>query len=468
MKDSYNAMVPITAPTLESIFNSHLEADKARAILAHLFFVRLMMLSNENFAPGVDRDSGYCPVLAENLKLIVRDYSDIIKVLINHDIIEYKKNEKNKKSFYPNMYSMLYRVKLGPLITNANQQRYRLEKITHKNVRKAISRYYTKDYENQQKLLLAEVPWYAKNIEFLHSLEIQCSDEQIRESAPEKYEQLIGWRQQFNDQIGRFLTKAEYDGRIHHHLSSLPKKLRMHLRLKGDTSDLQSADISCSQPFFLATALVHPELVKNILPEFLPILHTIERYKDAADVRLFHHISSEGQLYETLMKASGLTRDEAKDGMFHHILFCPASDHHDDPVVLNERIRFRNVFKSLFPNVFKVVVELKRQKKQKIPWVFELSKKNGKRGRMYILVNVLIARLESAIVLDRFVKNCSIAGIGMGTIHDGVIVRSVQILKIQKIFQSVFIQMGIRQPKLTVEPLFVSGNNIEPQKTEEK
>ena len=461
-KDTLTAMIPINAPALETIFKNSREKDKALVILQHLFFTWRMMKTNKNFAPQIERSSGWVPVLAENLKRLVHNYSEIIQILIHHNIIEYKKNDRGGKNYYPGKLTMLYRVKFGSKITNPEQQRYRQEKITHPFIIGKVKEYYEKDYEHQRSIFLAQVPWFSGNLKFMDQLIIDVSLEELLFRNPDKFYYLWGVQQQFNDKLNRHISRDDFAGRIYSELTSLPKDLRPYLKLKNSNATLVLVDFKSSQPYFLGSLFNHIALLK-LIPNFYPIAYKIKKYSSAPDIRLFLEDCINGHFYQRIMDVSGMTKDEVKQALFQHIFYCSASNQHKIQAVKEERLRFRNLFMSIYPSVYKLLVDLKRTQKQTLPIVYEISKRKKEKGKMYITTNLIATLLEVIFVINKIAKRLSDEGVPVGLIHDAFIFRKEDLDKFDQIFNEAFQEFNIRSPKLDIQELKGGDNIIEPK-----
>lgn len=455
-------MVPIDAPALETIFKNSREKDKALVILQHLFFTWRIMKAHKNFAPQIERSSGWVPVLAENLKKLVHNYSEIIQILIRHNIIEFKRNDKGGKNYYPGKLTMLYRVKFGSRITNPEQQRYRQEHIRHPFIINKVKEYYEKDYKNQRSLFLAQNPWFSGNLKFMDQLIIDVSPEELQKYNPDNFYFLWGVQQQFNDKLNRHISIDSFAGRIYSELTSLPKGLRPYLRLKNESSELMIVDIKSSQPYFIGTLFLHYNELLPLIPQFYPIAHKIKKHTNKPDVRIFLEDCINGYFYQRIMDASGLTKDEVKQAMFQHIFYSSASNQHRIQAVKEERLKFRNLFMSIYPSVYKLLVALKRTQKQTLPFVYEISKRKKGKGKMYITTNLIATLLEVIFVINKIAKRLSDDGVPVCLIHDAFIFRKQDLDKFDQIFNEAFHEFKIRPPKLDIQELKGGDNIIKP------
>ena len=142
-KTHFKVMIPKNAPDLNEAFGSIRKGDEARLILQHLFKIRLMMKQHKNLAPGISRESGWCPIKSTSLKSMLGDgYKKVIDKLIEIGVIELQMNLiTGRKNYAPKFFSLKYRVLLGPETRN-EPRKYRVEKITDAYIIKKISYFY--------------------------------------------------------------------------------------------------------------------------------------------------------------------------------------------------------------------------------------------------------------------------------------------------------------------------------------
>lgn len=450
-KKEFKSMIPIETPDLDQLFGSKRQADKARVILQLMFYTRLRMKSNRNFAPAIDRATGWVPISSETARKMIRDYDDIVDILVSYHIIEFKKNKKGGKSFLPGEFSALYRVVFSSHITHPDQQRYRVETISYQGSVKALKRYYTTTYKSRRNEFLKDNKWYAPCLAFIDQLELRVPAvdyDRILTTSPH----LIGAVEQFNDGLNKFVVRDDFGERIHTHFSNLPGILRKYLAIQDSESDLILLDVSSAQPFLLGALFTNLNILYDCLPEFSEIAGIIKKYVGSVSIKLFFEDVASGNFYNRLIDLIGLEKEKVKDQLFHHILYCPSSNFLTNPIEMKERQSFRMIFKMVYPDVFKLIQELKKIKKGELPFVYNLSMKLGKKGRlhgrMYIVPSVIAQRLEARIFLDMVVKKCCFDGIQVATIHDAFLIRRSDLVKFNQIFYGVFANLKIKPPVL--------------------
>ena len=459
-KKEIRAMIPRNAPDLDAVFGSTVIADEARLILQYIFRVRIMLKTNQNFAPGLSREAGWCPVTARNLfNLIGNRYKSIIDKLIEIQVLELYVNPiSGKKSYATGSFSMKYRVLFGDQILTG-QPKYRVEKITTPRLIKKVVEFYKRSYNRQLEIFFNEVPWFAPNIEFLDSLKIS-------ESAFDKVAELdesdfmLGIIDGFNNGTSRFISNDHFAGRIHSYVSSLSKQLRPFLYLEGYGKSLVLVDVKSAQPFLLAALFQYPNLIK-LIPQFEPIIDKIKSYKGKPDLRLFFEDCATGKFYTKWMTILNMDKDTAKKALFRHVLYSSASNQHKDLHMKEERMRVRRAFESLYPNVHALLTTLKRTRRKTLPFVYDLTKRGKKEGRMYVTPNMMAQRLEVAILLNIITKTCVAQDIFTATIHDAWIMKKSDLESFQYIFEECFAQLGIKAPQLEIEEFESWNNNME-------
>lgn len=178
--------------------------------------------------------------------------------------------------------------------------------------------------------------------------------------------------------------------RLHTNLTNLPKELRQFLSWKGNK--LQGIDISNSQPFFLILRLIeyyHPSRTynltsyyddvpfdSNLLVDIITntyqsnISDTIPSYdltvigKLPNDVQHYIYLTITGKLYEYLLeiKTEGWGKIHTREEIKTNILTLFYQKELDDQTSI-----LKELFKHIFPNVFKYIEISKRRDYKKFP-----------------------------------------------------------------------------------------------------
>lgn len=449
-------MIPAHAPKLEGIFETVRDADKARVILQHMFHVRQLMKDNENFAGGLDRHDRWCPLLASNLKQLVRDYSRIINILVDNDVIEYQVNEEGGKSYFPSRYSMIYRPKFPDHMLLPEATRYRKEVILTPGVIRSVGRYYEQRYKKQVAQLLRSTSWYKPCLQFMDRLYIDVTTDEIHQLGMDKPDITSYQAELFNSGLFRFVTRDEYGHRIHSHITNLSKKLRPFLCLKDSDEPLVLVDIKCAQPYIISALFYHPGLIE-LVPEFRPVASVFSQYKTSPNIRLFFEECRQGILYNDLMSVTGLDKNELKKLLFGHVFYASNFRYLDDEELGGTRLNARNIFSTKYRQVLRNLDSLKKTKASTLPFVANATKKLGKDGRMYgkmyATPNMMAQRLETAIILERITRSCVNSGIENCTIHDAWILKQKDLEDFKRVFHEEFGRLGIDPPTLDVELL---------------
>lgn len=455
-KQKLQSMVPIHAPDLNKLFDSDRDADKARVILQHLFHVRLMMKKNTKYAGGLNREERWCPMLASNLESLVRDYSRIMKVLVEKRIIEYRKNEKGTASYYPGKYSKVYRPVFPEFVSHGNGPKYRRESITTPGVIRAVGRYYSKRYERQVGRVLSTTPWYKSCLNFMDRLWIDIEQEGFDNFDPEDRDRRMIQVEEFNTGIRKHVSRGEYGRRIYSHVANLPRDLRPYLRLSDESEPLVLLDVKSSQPYFMSALFRYPGLL-YLIPEFEPVGNVISQCQHSMSTRMFFEDCKNGVFYDKLMVATGLEKKPLKDLLFGHVFYATSYKHRDDEDLGRTRMGARHLFGMSYRDPLHVLDRLKETKRLTLPFVYDHTETIGKGGRvygkMYATPNMMTARLESCVLLDLVTKTCVEEGIETCTLHDAWILKASDVERFKEIFSNVLNRIGIPCPKLNEEAL---------------
>ena len=463
MKDKIRVMVPVHAPDLNLEFGNVREADKARAIL-YVFYGKKQQLSNENFWPTLSRDGGWFPVTAVELKFVAgNDYQSHVEKLIQLGVIERKDKPNGGKSYVPNSLSMLYRVVFGPKVT-AKDRKYRPEYITNKIRVRRLLDFFKKDYKLQRAKFLSKNRWFGDNLRFMEKMYLSpAAVNYAEDEGGKRSDQLLGVISQFNAGTHRFISVDAFAGRYHHHLGMINRELRRFLRLKGSDEYLLQADVKSAQPYLIGSILYKPELLQQ-LPEFAAVKPILEKYSNKPDVRLFFEDAANGVLYDKLMKLTGLSKPEVKLFFFRDVFFSAADNHNKRQEIREQRMKNRMLFRSLYPSVYDALTDLKRIRKEDLPLVYELTSRNGKRGRMYATPAMLAQRLETRLFLHGVTRQLTVKEVVVGTIHDAWIMKQSDLDGFMEVYNQVFQDLDIKAPQLTVEVLKTDDNIIAPEK----
>lgn len=468
-KTQIRSMIPYHTPDLDALFLNKAKADRARAVLQLLFFIRQRMKENKNFAPGVDRASRYCTVQAETLKKIAgKDYRKIIVRMIEADILEIKKNEETgKEKFFPKKLTKLYRIHPKLKAKGPNGKYHRLEFITTAVVIGAIRRYYHEKWQRHLECLkykdrtYTDIALYSQRF----SINIELLEQDINENPKIDHDQLLAKAHRFNDKSQQYCHVDDYGLRLHTPLANLPKMLRNYLSLT-DVKDqsLVIADVKNSQPYFLSLIFYKPELI-NLIPEFLPIKHLIESCIDKSNIRSFHVDCLDGTLYKKCFVLLGNGKEAPyefteekkkviKTKLFQHVFYGNKGNYHTNEEIRKERNQVETRFRMLYPAVHKILMVLKGRKKDEFPFLHEYYQNHNKSTKMYTLPSCMAQRLESKILLRVIAAIMFKIGKPVFTIHDAFIIEECHLEALKQVFEQTFNErLGVDPPTIEVKRL---------------
>lgn len=444
-----SCMIPIHTPILESIYETKLDADKARVILHYLFHTRQRMKENPNFAAGLNREERWCPVYSLNLKAMVHDYKRILNILLQKSIIEFKENSEGNPSFFPNQYTILYRIIFPKHLLFPGFKRYRKEEITTSSVIRSVRKHFEKGFEMNFRKVCTHYPWLKRSMEFIKKLRLKPIPEV---NSIVDLEILGMTTDQFNNGLYRHTSVDDYAGRVFTHLSNLPKVLRNRLEIEGSSEPLAIVDVKNAQPFLIALVLNYPNLI-DYTPELIELRPILEKYNRYDDVKLFLRNCAAGKVYDEIATSGQISRNEVKMMMLKHVLFCSKSELKENVEESIKRKQFQNIFKSLYPNVFDALTELKSIKKKSFEFISKLEALRGQKLKSYAIPSLLGMRLEVAFFIKVVAKNCDENQIEVATIHDAFILRKSDIDKFMMIFNSVFELLNVPHPILDIQHL---------------
>ncbi|UOG77660.1 hypothetical protein MTX78_24950 (plasmid) [Hymenobacter tibetensis] len=259
----------------------------------------------------------------------------------------------------------------------------------------------------------------------------------------------------FNNQPFKEVQVDRFGYRVHSQMVTVPKLLREFLRFDFDmVTSLVEIDLVNSQPAIFAS--ITPALIKRFAPECKGAIPLFKAVEKDANWQLFQQLCFDTTIYETLQDAYNkayqhkmlkkLTRDEAKlifylaafgdydyletenvghlEGLINEGILFGENDEVIDK--LKKRIFAAQayiMFKKLFPTVHQLFYELKALK-----WDFNP-------GISYSNNCLLAQRIESGLVYTTLVKATHEAGIEVVTIHDSLLVRQEDEVRVRTIVQ---------------------------------
>lgn len=179
-----------------------------------------------------------------------------------------------------------------------------------------------------------------------------------------------------------YLYQDDY-GRVHTNITILNKKIRTHLRWKGES--LVSIDIKNSQPLFLNVVI---DEYFNKFP--------LERQKMAVakDVLKYRELTEKGRFYEYCMKKFGVSfekRNQFKKWLFKNVFYGK---------VLSVK------FRKFFPNVSKIIEYYKKQNYKRLSHAMQRAESSLVIGKICGRImneqpDVFIATIHDSVLTTR-------------------------------------------------------------------
>ena len=178
------------------------------------------------------------------------------------------------------------------------------------------------------------------------------------------------------------------------------------------------------------------------------------------EIRMFYEDCAAGEFYSKSLVAIGeyknmvekipdVIKKQLKEKLFRHVFYGSTGNYHKDPKVRDERQQVLSRFSLAYSSVVKNLTALKRTHKKALPFVYELTRKGKKKGKMYATPNCMAQRFESKIILDHIAPIMFQMGAPVLTIHDAFILeeRHSELL-LQVIEQTFTQQLNVKPPKV--------------------
>lgn len=203
-----------------------------------------------------------------------------------------------------------------------------------------------------------------------------------------------------------FMRKNKTNGRVDSNLTSLKKELKQFIYPKN----LYQIDIVNSQPFFLYF------LIERSDKEIKPNKDEMEKYL---------HWCRTGKFYENFYLEYNLTTGKTLDRpQVKKIIYTILFGHNECQWAKPSN----DVFKFIFPSIFKFVSDYKKEKHNKLA--------------------IDLQKLESSLCIDVIVPMLNIAGVSHFTIHDAWLVDSTLRETAKNIVSEAFYKTMGTEPKL--------------------
>jgi hypothetical protein len=398
--------------------------------------------------------------------LLTANYSSYEKFLEDHQIIEIKRTHAGTKSYVSGVRCTPYRIN-PTLLVPINRRRFKHERIHDYKTLKAIQL----DKNNFQQDLYSDditsiIPFCTihKKMEDMLSnfhFDTEGLSEFVSKVATGQIKlkrksiqgvidaEMVAYL--INDQSDLKPIVCAFGERFHTSFTRLPREYREFLRIKVDSEPICSVDISNCQPFLVSLIISHPQIVKQILPEFTPVLDKIAKLHLLSALQ-FDELCSNGAIYEFWLENRHdlSNRDEAKDEFIKRILF-------DSEFRKEKKYDFAKLrFKILFPDVAEAISIMKNVDEKELPLIKDMYlDKNGKfGGKKYYhkTISAMCQRLESRILTGLIVPALIKNDLGpFLTIHDSVLIPESKSEQAKNIFVDCFIRLGIKPPHIKID-----------------
>lgn len=461
-------VVPVRISNIQALCEgTNLSPDRIYVLLHQIYTCWIFDELNEKKRDRHFHKEGWVNLSSERLKqLLTKNYTKYEKLLEDNKIIEIKRTHAGTKSYVSGVRSTPYRIN-PTLLVPINRRRFKHERIHDYKTLKAIQL----DKNNFQQDLYSDditsiIPFCTihKKMEDMLS-NFYFDPEGLSEFVSKVATGQIKLKRKsiqgiidaemvaylINDQSDLKPVLCAFGERFHTSFTRLPREYRAFLRIKGVSEPLCSVDISNCQPFLVSLIISHPQIVKQILPEFTPVLDKIERLHLLTALH-FDELCTDGGIYEFWLENRHdlNNREEAKDEFIKRILF-------DSENYKKKKYEFaKQRFKTLFPDVAEVIALMKNIDEKELPLIKDLYlDKNGKfGGKKYYhkTISAMCQRLESRILTGLIVPSLIKNNLGpFLTIHDSVIIPESKSLHAKKIFEDCFIRLVGKPPTIKID-----------------
>lgn len=331
----------------------------------------------------------YVPLKAIYLRnLIIRNYNDYIKLLIDKKVIEcdrhYKKSEKSLGYRLCEPYKNVKHKEVG-FKTNC--------------VQKNIDRW------NQRRLPTTDVHLYLYSL--LQQIEINYEEalNYVNGLSIDEYNSAKIAIDKFKNKEF-FLYSDEFGNRVHTNITNLKSVLRKYLL--HNNQKLVNVDIVNSQPLLLIPSL------------FSSIRCTFDVYFDdiGLDLLKYKQLVESGRLYDHMMEHSGETdRSAFKEKFFRETFFGKKTS---------------RLFCDLFPTIAAEMMKIKSKDYRKLAQIMQRTESK-----------LMITKICGRLMQEH-------PGVFIATIHDSILTTKDNVSKIQKIILEEFANYNL-SPTIRIE-----------------
>lgn len=462
------AVLPIQLINIEDLVKgTNLCADRIRVLLHQIYSCWIFDELNEKKRDRHFHKEGWVNLSSIRLSsLLTANYRSYDKFLEDHQIIEIKRTHTGTKSYVSSVRCTPYRIN-PTLLVPINKRRFKHERIYYYKTLKAIQL----DQNNFQQDLYSDditsiIPFCTihKKMESMLSnfyFDVDGLSEFVSKVATGQIKlqrksiqgiidaEMIAYL--INDQSDLKPVVCAFGERFHTSFTRLPREYRKFLRIKGFSEPLCSVDISNCQPFLVSLIISHPQIVKQILPEFTAVLDKIAKLHFLTALH-FDELCTDGGIYEFWLENRHdlSNREEAKDEFIKRILF-------DSESRTEKKYDFAKLrFKILFPDVAEAVSIMKNMDEKELPLIKDLflDKKGKFGGKKYYhkTISAMCQRLESRILTGLIVPALIKNDLGpFLTIHDSVLIPESKSEHAKKIFEDCFIRLVGKHPTIKID-----------------
>ena len=361
-------------------YNNAKDLDRLHYLIHLIYEQRIMYKSTNNFVP----------LKAAYLRnLIVRNYNEYVKLLVDKKIIECDNYfVKNEKSFG-----------------------YRLcepySNVRHKQI-SLKSRAVQKNIDKWQAKRLPNTPVHNYLYRFLEKITINYGGalSYVDELPTNEYNCCKISIDKFRDKD--FFLYSDNYGRIHTNITNLKSTLRKYLFYEGNK--LVNVDIVNSQPLLLIPTLFPSSSIRCTFSIYFEDI--------AMDFLKYKGLVEKGELYDYLMEQSGDTdRQGFKEKFFRETFFGK---------------RTSRLFCDLFPSVAEKLLAVKKKDYRRLAWMMQ--------------------RTESKLMISRICRRLMEEHYGtfIATIHDSILTTEEDVSKVKGIISEEFERIGL-SPTIRIE-----------------
>lgn len=451
MKSPIAVKIPVSFPDIEDLVNgTNLKADKMRVFLHQIYLSRLNQIGYDTESSSKMQSwlykARWVPLHSALLKqLLTCEYTKYRDFLEKKGLLFLRETSSSEAAYTPGHMSIHYTIPEGLFHAEGQIRHFRSEMITDLRTIKAIlrvrDRYAIKVQPKHLKLepihealLLME-----KTVRF----DIVKAESWFR-SHPNENSEILELLGEINS--GVFSSSVDLFGeRFHTPLKRCKGELRQYMYFEGRTgSEIMSIDF-CNSQLYFSTLLTNTEVVKKMLPEFLPIIGFANRYSSEPDFLLYIDQCCKGTIYSYWQDLRNHpNRDTAKAEMIG-VLFCGNKSKQSGV----------KEFKEHFPSVAKFFWHIKALKEDELPFIKSIyidHRGRREKGRLHRNLSCATQKLESRMIIKQISVACINKNIGpFFTIHDSVFCLKEGVDTTVQIIKDEFQKIGLRPPALKIK-----------------